>query len=364
MIYALEAIALVAILYQLLALLASLRQLFIPRLPAMAPKAVSILKPVRGADPLFYAAIRSNAEQHYPDFEILFGHSDPADAAVPVVNRLAAEFRNVRRIATHTRAPNRKVGVLIDLEHEASGEILIVSDGDIRVPPGYLPRVIEPLADPAIGLVTCVYRARAETWPGRFEALGVATDFSPSAMLAPYTGVNEFGLGSTLAFRRTDLDRIGGFEAIAGYVGDDYMLGRKIHELGLKCVLSSVVVETHLAGESWSSIWRHQVRWARTVRVQRPGGYAGLPVTFATFWALVVSCAGLWPLAAAVMAARMAMAIGAGWLVLRSPDVLRLFWLIPFRDLFAAAVWVRAMTGHTVEWGGRNLRLTRDGKIV
>ncbi len=360
MIYILAA---VAIAYQWLAMAASLWRMRSRGLPAALPLTVSILKPVRGASDGFEDAIRSNAVQEFPSFELLFGFSDSSDAAKPLVARLAREFPNIRLIDTTTQAPNGKVGTLIDLAREAKGEILIVSDADILVPDEYLRRVTAPLADPGVGLVTCVYRARSEKFAGRFEALGVSTDFAPSTMLAPFVGVDEFALGSTLAFRRGDLERIGGFEAVADYLADDYQIGHRIHALGLKCVLSEVMVETHLAGDSWGAVWRHQVRWARTIRVSRFGGYLGLPVTFATLWAVVALAAGYPGAALAIVAARMSMALAAGWLVLRSPDVLKLLWLVPVRDLFGVAVWVAGLFGNTVDWGGVRLRLDKDGRI-
>lgn len=324
---------------------------------------VSVLKPVRGASHGFYEAIRSNAAQRYPDFEVLFGVSQPNDPARGLVERLAGEFGNVRVIQTSTNAPNGKVGTLMELAGHASGEVWVVSDSDILVPEGYLQRVVAPLRDPSVGLVTCVYRARSETIPGRFEALGVDTEFAPSTMLAPFAGVDEFALGSTMAFRAEDFRRAGGFEAVADFLADDYQIGRNTHALGLKCVLSEVPVETHIGGETWAAAWRHQLRWARTIRVSRFGGYLGLPVTFATVWAIVAATAGYPMLALAVIASRYAMAIAAAS-ALQSSGSLGLVWLVPVRDLFSAAVWIAGLFGNTVEWGGRRLRLDSRGRIV
>ena len=333
--------------------------------PRPANSAVSILKPIRGADPGFYAAIRSQALQEYPQFEILFGIRDPADSAVPEIRRLIQEFPSVpiRLILCSQDAPNRKVGVLMDLAREARYPLLIVSDSDITVPDGYLRDVTAPLADPAIGLVTCLYRAEADNLPSLFEALAIATDFGPSTLVAPFVGISEFGLGSTLAFRRADLERIGGFAAIADYLADDYQLGRKLHSLGLRNLISKVVVSTRLSAESWSAAWKHQVRWARTIRLSR-GAYVGLPVTYAAFWALISAACGQWRLAAALLAIRLAMAITSGWFVLRSADVWKYFYLIPFRDLWGVAIWAAGLFGDTVEWRGRRLKLTPDGKII
>lgn len=356
-------IAAVAIAYQLLTLVAVLwRRLRVPVREPFTPR-VSILRPVKGVSPCFYEANRSNALQRYPDFELLFGFSNAADPAKAPVARLAAEFDHIRLLDATTRTANGKVGTLMDLAGIAQGEVLVVSDADIAVPEGYLARVVAPLRDPAIGLVTCAYRARSDTWAGRFEALGVATDFTPSTMLAPFVGVDEFALGSTLAFRRRDLDRIGGFAAVADYLADDYQIGHRIHALGLKCLLSEVIVETHLPGSSWRAMWRHQVRWSRTIRVSRYGGYVGLPVTFATVWALVAALTGHGVVALAILGSRMTMALGAGWWGLGSRDVAVLFWMIPLRDLFGAAVWAAGLVGNTVEWGGRRLRLDCEGRI-
>jgi ceramide glucosyltransferase len=255
----------------------------------------------------------------------------------------------------------------MDLAREARHSILVVNDADIRVEPDYLRRVTAPLCnigpDPQVGLVTCLYRPEGSTFAGRFEGLGVSTDFAPSVLVARLVGVEEFAMGSTLAFRRADLERIGGFEAISEYLADDYQLGAKLHGLGLKCVLSDVIVETHMGG-SWSEVWAHQVRWARTIRVSNFSGYLGLPVTFATVWAVALACAGDWRVALAVLAARILMALVSGWTVMRSRDVLRLWFLIPLRDLFGAAVWATALFGNRVMWRGQRLRLDRQGRIL
>jgi ceramide glucosyltransferase len=356
----------VAAAYQILAIAAALAHRSKSRdtVPTLAVP-VSVLKPVRGAESGFEPAVRANASQEYFDFELLFGIRE-GDPAEPIVRRVSAEFPagRVVLVQVETKRPNRKVGSLIDLEQQAMGDILVVADADIAPPPLYLQRVVGLLADPSIGLVTCLYRARSTSWRGRFEALGVSTDFAPGAMAAPLVGVNEFGLGATLALRRSDLDRIGGFESIADYLADDYQLGRFIHRLGLRCVLSDVVVETALSADSWRAVWQRQVRWARTIRLSRPGGYAGLPMANATLWAVFAALAGHWWAAAGLLGLRLVMAVIAGWTVLRDPAVPRLLWLVPLRDLFGAAVWVVGLFGRRVEWAGLKLRLSRDGKIL
>ena len=316
----------------------------------------SILKPVHGADPALRAAIESHTRLG-GEYELLCGvrEGDPAQ-------QLIADFPTVKMVECTTVTPNGKVGSLIDLARTARYSILIVNDADICVSPDYLSHVVPPLADPKVGLVTCLYRPEGDTFAARFEGLGVSTEFAPSTLVARLVGVDEFALGSTMAFRRTDLGRIGGFEAVADYLADDYQIGHRIHALGLKCMLSDAIVTTRLSG-TWSGVWRHQIRWARTVRVSKFWGYLGLPVTFGTVWAAVAALNGYFGLALTLLAVRMLMARAAGWFVLKSPDVLRLWLLIPVRDLYGAAVWAVGLFGRTVAWRGRILVLDGEGRI-
>lgn len=319
---------------------------------------VSILKAVRGLDPGFRAAIESHTKLD-GEYELLCGVRSLEDPAVAVLR----EFPQVRVIECTTLTPNQKAGVLMDLARAAKYDTLVVNDADIRVEPDYLTRVTAPLIDPQVGLVTCLYRPEGSTFAARFEGLGVSAEFAPSALVARLVGVEEFAMGSTLAFRREDLERIGGFAAVSQYLADDYQLGAKLHGLGLKCVLSDVIVATHLGG-TWRDVWAHQVRWARTIRVSKFSGYLGLPATFATVWAVAIACGGEWSLALAVLAARMLMAFVSGWMVMRSRDVPRLWFLIPLRDLFGAAVWAAGLFGNSVVWRGQKLHLDKRGRIV
>jgi ceramide glucosyltransferase len=326
---------------------------------------VSILKPVHGRDPRFYEAIRSHAEQEYPAFEILFGVSDPRDPAIEDIERLQREFPAIP-ISLHvvsTSAPNRKAGVLMELARHAQYPLLLINDSDIKVPPGYLAAVTAPLDEKRVGLVTCLYRAAAESRAARWEALGIATEFAPSVMVARLLGVAEFALGSTMSLRAETLREIGGFEAIADYLADDYQLGNHISRRGYRILFAPVVVETNLGAGSWRDVWRHQLRWSRTIRVSRTSGYFGYVVTHATLWALMAFAAGQWAIGAGALWMRMAAGLWIGAGVLGDKNVTRNLWAIPLRDLLGFGVWVAGLVGNTVDWRGEKLRLRADGKI-
>src|SRR2546421_10725042 len=212
---------------------------------------VSILKPLKGIDPQIYESFGSHCLQEYEEYEIIFGVSDPNDPAVASVEKLQREFpdRQIRLVVCpKILGTNVKVSNLVQMLPEARYEHLVVNDSDIRVERDYLQRVMAPLADEKVGMVTCLYRGVAtSTFSSRLEALGINTDFFAGVLAArQLEGGIRFGLGSTLAFRRAELARVGGFESLLDYLADDYELGKRIAGLGPDVVLSDSVVETHL----------------------------------------------------------------------------------------------------------------------
>ncbi len=360
----------VALLYQSAALAASaawwLRVRLAPARPPAALPPVSILKPVYGLDPQLEEAVASHLRLDYPEYELLIGFQRPEDPAIPVLEKLLAQHpqAQARIEIIPTQALNGKTGVLEGLSRRARHPVLVVNDADITVPPDYLQRLAASLSQPGAGIVTCLYRARASSLPGCFEALGIATDFMPSALVAPFVGVREFGFGSTLCFRREDLDAIGGFGAFGDYIADDYQLASRIVARGRRAVFADIAVLTYLADPDWRSVWRHQLRWARTIRFSRPGGFAGMPVTHAGLWAILNLAAGNIGAAAALWLARSVMGAFAGFAVLGHWPALVAAPLIPLWDLFAFAIWVAAWCGRTAWWRGHRIRLGSKGRIL
>ncbi len=339
--------------------------------PAFCPP-VSILKPLKGTDPDIYQSFRSHCLQEYPAYEIVFGVSDASDPAVASVEQLQREFQDhaIRLVVCPNKlGANVKVSNLEQMAQVARHQYLIVNDSDIRVDPDYLQRVLAPLAEGSVGLVTCLYRGVPEaTFGSRLESVGISTDFCPSVLVAQQLeGGLRFGLGSTLAFRRADLDRIGGFNSIVDFLADDYELGRRIAALGLKVVLSEVVVETHLPAYDLPAFFAHQLRWARGVRDARLGGYIGLVSTFGIMWAVLAliaaqGAAWAWATLGAVLLLRGWVAFSVGKL-LQDRNGFKLMWLLPIRDLIAAGVWFVSFAGHTVTWRGDRFEL-KKGRLI
>jgi ceramide glucosyltransferase len=338
---------------------------------------VSILKPLRGVDPEMWESFCSHCEQDYPHLQIIFGVSDPGDPAVEVVRRLQAKYpgREIRlMVCERVLGANVKVSNLVQMLSAASHEILLVNDSDIRVPADYLRKVVASLADDSVGLATCIYRGAAEpTLGSRLEALSISTDFVPGVLSARFleNGLH-FGLGSTLAFRRRDLDAIGGFEALLDYLADDYELGRRIAANGKRVELSTAIVTTFLPAYTMLQFLRHQLRWSRTIRDARRWGYAGLIFTFGLPWAFVTLLAAsgarwAWILLALIFAARLAIAFLAADVVLQDRQIFgrglfRNVFLLPLRDLIAPVVWMASFMGGRIHWRGDVFKL-KDGRL-
>jgi ceramide glucosyltransferase len=349
-------------------------------LASFAPS-VSILKSLKGLDPGMMDAFRSHCRQNYGgDYELLFGVSSLDDPAAGAVEQLQREFpeRSIRLIECPARlGTNGKVSTLAQLAPHARGEILLINDSDITVSTRYLERVMAHFAPAAettagattVGLVTALYRGRAHgTLPSQFEALGIATDFMPAVLLARLMeGGLRYGLGSTLAVRREALETIGGFASLVDHLADDYELGARIFHAGYGVRLSAEVVETGVPAYDWRGFFDHQLRWYRTVRDARPGGYAGLVFTFGLGWALLnVLASGLSPVSLWLLGLsfflRLALAMAVGSEVLGDHQVLPGLWLVPMRDVAAMGIWIAGFAGNTIVWRGQHF-LVKDGKL-
>jgi ceramide glucosyltransferase len=341
-------------------------------LPERSLPPVSILKPLKGIDPQIWEAFCSHCEQDYPEFQLIFGVSDPDDPAVALVRRLQEKYPSRQidlLVCARDLGTNRKLSTLAQMLPAARHEILVVNDSDIRVAPDYLRRVVAPLAEAAVGMVTCLYRGIASpTLGSRLEALGIGTDFVPGVLSARLIERGlHFGLGSTLAFRRSDLRAIGGFEAMVDYLADDYELGHRIAALGKRVELSDAVVDTFLPAYSFRQFFDHQLRWARSVRGARSWGYVGLLLTFGLPWALLTLLAGqgaawAWLLFAIAVTARVAVGLTAAVAVLGDRHTLRNLFLLPVRDLIAPVVWAIGLVGNRISWRGDMFYL-KDGRL-
>jgi ceramide glucosyltransferase len=342
---------------------------------ASAPP-VTVLKPLCGAEPGLEHSLRSFCEQDYAGVvQIVFGVQHPADPALAVLERLKRDYprRDLTVVVDSTRhGTSAKVSNLINMMRAARYDLLVLADSDVRVPPGYLTAVAAPLADPTVGIVTCPYRGipRPGLW-SRLGALFINDWFIPSVRVAALFGSRAFAFGATIAVRRDALDAIGGFRAIADQLADDYRLGELTRRRGQRTVLSDVVVDTWVDERTLRQLVQHGLRWLRTIRAVRPGGYALSAVTYSLPVALLGYLLAdgdrltLCLLAATVLLRVLlhlaAYAPGsAGSAPVRRWSQL---WAIPLADGLGFALWCGAFVTREVQWRQGRYRVARDGSV-
>jgi len=340
------------------------------RLPKFAPP-VSLLKPVHGVDFASQINFESFCSQNYPEYEILFCVNHMDDPAVPLIRQAIRDFPQIP-IRILSDAPklgsNQKVNNLILLASEAKHEIIVQSDGDVRVSPDYLQNVVAEFSDPAVGVVSCFYRGVAEKnfW-AELETVGAASDFFAGALVANLPGEVTFALGASVATTKTWLAKIGGYEALADLLADDYEIGNRVHKAGGKVLLSREAVWTMYPAQTFKSFWEHQVRWARTVRLVRPASFFGLVITHGLPWCVLAAMVApsAWigvSFLGAYLLLRSLMTWTVGVWGVQDEVLRRKLWLVPLRDVIHVAVWLAGFASNRVKWGGAEFAI-EGGKM-
>ena len=356
-------LAVAPLVYYLVAILAAVRFFRVGgerRTPEFAPP-VSLLKPVHGVDFASRINFESFCTQNYREYEILFCVNDMEDPAVPLIRQAMMDFPgcSIRILSNALKlGSNQKVNNLVLLAREAKHEIIVQSDGDVRVSPDYLKNVVAEFADPAVGVVSCFYRGVAEKnfW-AQVEAVGAASDFFAGAVVASLPGRVTFALGASVATTKTWLGKIGGYEALVDLLADDYEIGNRVHKAGGKVLLSREAVWTMYPAQTKKSFWEHQVRWARTVRTVRPASFFGLVITHGLPWCVLAAAVApsAW-VGAGFVGAYVVLRFLMAWVVgvwgVQDEVLRRKLWLVPVRDAIHFAVWLAGFASNRVTWGG------------
>ncbi|WP_306296889.1 bacteriohopanetetrol glucosamine biosynthesis glycosyltransferase HpnI [Nostoc sp. TCL26-01] len=332
---------------------------------------VSILKPICGLDIDTYENFASFCQQDYPEYQIIFGVRDENDPCVDVVKRIIAEFPNVDIslvISDRTIGTNLKVSNLANAQAQAKHSLLLLADSDIRVGTDYLRHIIQPMQEPSVGVVTCLYRPLVRGWVAILEAVGISTEYHVGVLVARKLEGMYFALGPTIAIRQTILAEIGGFAAIADYLADDFQLGYLPTQIGYNVVLSDYVIDHAIATASFADLIQRQTRWNCCTRVSRPWGYLGLIFTHGTaislLFLLVTAGASVgWLMLFLTWTTRLILAWVVGVWGLKDQVARKFLWLVPVRDLVSFALWCYGFMGNTLEWRGRRLRLIKGGKL-
>jgi len=341
--------------------------------PASEPTVrISVLKPVRGLDPDAYENFASFCRQQYPEFEILFAVADAADPVVPVIEKLMTDFPTlpVRLLVVNERlGPNSKVSNLCRLAAEARHDLLVITDSDVCVGPGYLHSVSKLFRDPGVGGVTALYRGHQNLgFVAAMDCVGSSAAFCGAALVARELEGLKFMMGSTMATTKQRLAEIGGFEAMVDLHSDDYELGRRIADCGYRIELLPEPVEMAFPAQTLGAYLRHELRWAIGIRNIRPGGHFGMLFTHGLPWAIAAAYfAPTTALAIAYIAAYLVIRFAMGWTVgiwgLRDPVLRPWLWVLPIRDLLSFFVWLASFGMNRIEWRGSAFTLEK-GRMV
>ena len=361
--------------YQFLALV-SLGRFFRPS-PPVPPVAtgpgITVFKPLKGLGPLSRECLTSFLTQDYHPYQVLFGVRDPDDPVLPLLRELSRAHPRCNPavvICPEALGLNPKISTLRQLMPRARYDLLVIADGDVLVGPDYLAQVAAAFRQPGVGLVSCPYRAGpGRTLGSALEALTIAADFIPSVAAANVVEGIRFALGAAMALTRQALSAIGGLAPLADFLADDYQLGFRVAQAGFQVKILPYVVETSNPEMSFPDYLAHQLRWARTYRVCRPGGYLAYGITHALVYSLaILLVSGLapwaWGLAAATLVLRGVLAGFSERRCLKGELPLGALALLPVKDLLAFGLWLASFLGHQVNWGGRSYRVTREGKLA
>ena len=343
--------------------------------PSFMPGA-SIIKPVRGLDFEAYENFASFCRLDYPEYEIVFAVSDPSDPAIPIIEKLRADFpsRSIRLITNVPRmGTSDKVNNLCQLVRNAKYDFLVMSDSDVRVEPDYLKQVIAPFADPEVGAVTAFYRSlSAGNLTSNLDALGMYMDSAPAALVAKkIEGRLGFAFGWTMATSKKHLKEIGGWEAMVNHHSDDFEFGNRIAQSGHRVALMTKPVSMVFPKDSLKEYFSHELRWSIGLKSVRPWGYWGLSFTHGLPWALIGAAValsiGYTPVATFYLVAYLILRVGLAWLTgvwgLGDRKLSKILWLVPVRDAISFVVWVSGFFSDRITWRGLEYHVQK-GRLI
>ncbi|OFX20315.1 MAG: glycosyl transferase, partial [Anaeromyxobacter sp. RBG_16_69_14] len=332
---------------------------------------ISILKPLCGVDDGLEANLAVFADLDYPDYEVVLGLRSPRDAAWVVACTAARRWPGRFRVVLQRGEPglNPKVNQLVTLARAARGDLLVVSDSNVRVERDYLAEIAALLEDDEVGLVSHLIVGVGEARLGSLmDHLHLAGAVAPGVVAAKRLVGRDIVVGKSMALRRRDLGEMGGFEAVKDVLAEDYVMGLMISDvLGKRVVIGRRPVQNVSERRTLAQFAARYSRWSVLQRqAVGPVIYTSSALLNPVLLAAAAVAVGRTPSALAGFAAACALKTvldGAAARILRPAFRFRQLALVPLKDLVFGAAWAYGLVSREVEWRGTRLRVRRGTRI-
>jgi ceramide glucosyltransferase len=332
---------------------------------------VSVLKPLCGRDTSLEENLQSFIGQRDVPYELLLGVRDADDAAYPVACALAAAHPDQVRVVLQQGevGANPKVNQLVTLAAHARGSVFVISDSNVRVPAHYLSDLVAPLEDPGVGMVTSPIAGHGgKRLGGQVDALHLNTFVTPGVLGTKLVARQDLFIGKSMAFRRPDLQRVGGFRPFARVLAEDHALGRAMLGLGLRAELARVPI-ANVTDATLSQAFSRYARWGLMQRFIAGPGYPAQLLTFPMLLAVLTALTALHQPEVVVLAALVAVTkLGLDGLAVHAltgrVDVLQLLKLAPIKELVVVAAFFKALSSNVVAWRGQTFHVARGTRLI
>ena len=336
-----------------------------------AASSVTILKPLYGAEPNLAANLLSFIQQDYAGpVQVIFGIQSDSDKALPIVRSIidANPMRDLALVIdAQQHGTNPKISNLINMMPRAHGDIIVLADSDISVDPTYISRIVAQLEQPEVGAVTCAYFGQStDTLWSRLMALAIDSHFLPSVVVGLALGLATPCFGATIALKRETLQAIGGFEAFANILADDYAIGEAVRRSGHQVVVPPFLVGHTCSHASFAELVAHEIRWAKTIaNVDRPG-FLGTGITHVIPLSLLtLGIAGVSALTGFLIAASLLCRYLLLWSVARRFSLAGVgYWLLPLRDCLSFCVYLASFFPWVIRWKEDRFLVKVDGTMT
>jgi ceramide glucosyltransferase len=330
-----------------------------------ADSLVSILKPVCGLDDELEENLLSFVSLRGIQYEVIISIEDRNDPALPIAAAAVRDHPDVFRVVVgngmRDGVANRKVDRLISAARVARGEILFISDSNVRVQPEDIRKTIAAFENPRVGCVSNLFAGSgAQDLGASIESLHLAAFVTPGCALAAAASV-PCVVGKSMAISRAALRAIGGFEAFRRVLAEDQAIGLAVKKAGYEVTLSPVVVRNVIVSRTLRRALERQIRWNKIRYAFSRTLYAAEILLQPLPLAAMAVLFGASPLLlTVVLLSRIATAAMIG----EATEARVRPWLMPLLDAMMFLAWFVPFFSNRITWRGYTARIVKGTELV